>query len=209
MRQIVKLPVNLLDGWRDKAIDYISFFRSQLTSLQIWITFVMQTFQIPGTHEMPLWRECLDWPQTRCTRRTSMPIPYMLASSIMFSVPTYKRHRCKINNTVPILRGQGVLEEPIKPAVIQQHEGRCRGTSCYMKHPNPSRIAPNDDATSSTLTPNWFESNTYPGPTMGDSAPSRVAANALIFVWMVQNSSKRLEHSQSPKTCFLLPSWPI
>ena len=54
-----------------------------------------------------------------------------------------------------------------------------------MKHANPSTIDPKEEATSSTLTPNSADRSTYPGPTMGPSAPSRVEANALDnkFIW--------------------------
>lgn len=48
-----------------------------------------------------------------------------------------------------------------------------------MKHANPSKIDPKLDATVSTDTPNWLDKSTYPGPTIGDNAPSREAANAL------------------------------
>lgn len=53
-----------------------------------------------------------------------------------------------------------------------------------MKVLRPNRMAPKLDATLSTDVSNCFESKTYPGPVIGDSAPSRLAANALSQVKM-------------------------
>ncbi len=48
-----------------------------------------------------------------------------------------------------------------------------------MKHPSPSKIEPNPEAIVSTLVPNCLDNNTYPGPTIGDNAPSNDAVKAL------------------------------
>lgn len=60
-------------------------------------------------------------------------------------------YRRKVDNPMAKFCGQSILEKPenrVSMGIL--HE---RMTS-HMKHPNPNRIDPNEDATSSTLTPN-------------------------------------------------------
>ena len=70
-------------------------------------------------------------------------------------------------------------------------------------------MKPNEDVTLSTETLNCFASNVYPGPTIGDSVPSRLAANALCTFRHALGVRSTRYNLQGPEASFLFPHRPV
>lgn len=76
---------------------------------------------------------------------------------------TYQEYRTQIDNPMSKLHRERSLNEPRvtqEKDDQQSHRYSKVVIETHMKHPNPSRIAPKVEATSSTETPNWPERRT-------------------------------------------------